>query len=162
VPFFTSLEINGPWQLFVAVQGATCDTWNFLVIDDRLAVLHHRDPSSYQGSVKGLPFARATRGVPAMRRENRTSRRCGESRRFLPRIGLGLGPHSGRACNISLFEFALQSAAIALGLGLPIPRRSRTTNRALDTAGSLIVSAKTCATMMTTVCYRIAVLGETA
>ena len=56
--FFTSLKIDGSGQFFVAVQGATRDARDFLVVDDRLAVLNDSDPSSDQRDIKALPFSR--------------------------------------------------------------------------------------------------------
>src|SRR5260370_40612195 len=56
--FFTSLEIDRPRQFFVAVERATCDTGNFLVVDDGLAVLNHGDPSTEESDIEALPFSR--------------------------------------------------------------------------------------------------------
>src|SRR5713101_5932176 len=58
VAFFTSLEIDGSRQFFVAVERATRDTGNFLVVDDGLAVLNHGDPSTEESDIETLPFYR--------------------------------------------------------------------------------------------------------
>src|SRR6266481_822848 len=58
VPFFASLKINRSSQLFVAVQGAARDAWNFFVIDDRLAILNDGDPTPDQRDIEALPFSR--------------------------------------------------------------------------------------------------------
>jgi hypothetical protein len=61
VPFFTSLKINGPGQFFVAVQGATRDARDLLIVDDGLAVLNDGDPPSQKRDVEALPFSRLAR-----------------------------------------------------------------------------------------------------
>src|SRR6266446_7761229 len=58
MPFFTSLKIDGPRQFFMAVERATRDTGNFLVVDDGLAVLDHGDPSTEESDIEALPFSR--------------------------------------------------------------------------------------------------------
>src|SRR6516225_347486 len=58
VSVFTSLQIDRPWQAFLTIERAAGDARDFLMIDNRLAVLHYGDPSSDQGNVKGLPLVR--------------------------------------------------------------------------------------------------------
>ena len=67
VPFFTSLKIEGSGQLLAAIQRATRDARDFLVIDDGLAVLNDSDPSPYQRDIEAQPFPgwRGSSGVGA-------------------------------------------------------------------------------------------------
>src|SRR5258708_26754026 len=59
--FFAALQIYRAGQAFVAVQRTAGDSRNFLLINYRLAVLHHRHASPNQRNVIGLPFVRLTR-----------------------------------------------------------------------------------------------------
>ena len=43
-------------QLFVAVESTSRDSWNLLMIDDGLTILHNGNGSSDQGDIEGLPF----------------------------------------------------------------------------------------------------------
>src|SRR5260370_27093342 len=58
VSFFAALKIDGTWQFFVAVEGATGDTGNLLIVDNGLAILKNGDHSPNHRYVEVLPFSR--------------------------------------------------------------------------------------------------------
>jgi len=58
---FAALEVDGAWQLLVAIESAASDAWNLFMVNDSLTVLFNRDGSPDQGNVKGLPYVSLTR-----------------------------------------------------------------------------------------------------
>src|SRR5215469_1910263 len=62
---FTSLQIDGSGQSFMAVQCAAGDPWYLLFINNRLTVLHNRHHAANEGDVVGLPLSRT---APLFRR----------------------------------------------------------------------------------------------
>src|SRR6266542_4044929 len=61
VAFFTTLEVDRPRHFFVAVQRATRDARNLLIVDDCLTILDHGDPPPDQRDIEALPFSRLAR-----------------------------------------------------------------------------------------------------
>src|SRR4029077_4139335 len=72
---FAALQIYRAGQAFAAVQRATGDSRNLLVINYCLAVLHHRHASPNQRNVIGLPFVCLTRQF--RRRHNKSINAAG-------------------------------------------------------------------------------------
>ncbi len=52
-----TLKVNRPRQLFVAVESASRDSGDRLVIDDGLTILHNRNGASHEGDIEALPFS---------------------------------------------------------------------------------------------------------
>src|SRR5690242_12841307 len=52
-----TLKINWAGKFFVAIQCAASNAGNFLIVDDRVAVLHDGDKSADECDVKSLPNA---------------------------------------------------------------------------------------------------------
>ena len=61
VPLFASLQVDWSGHSFVAVEGAACNSRDFLVVDYGLAILYHGDHSPDQRDVEALPFSRLAR-----------------------------------------------------------------------------------------------------
>ena len=55
------LKINRPRQFFMAVEGPARDTRDFLLVDDRLAILDDRHEPTNKRDVEGLPETRTPR-----------------------------------------------------------------------------------------------------
>src|SRR5208282_2073001 len=53
----TTLKVDRTRQLFVAVEGASRDSWNLLAIDDGLAILHNGNGSSGKSDIEALPIS---------------------------------------------------------------------------------------------------------
>ena len=51
-----TLKVDRPRQLFVAVESTSRDSWDLLVVDDGLTILHNGNGSSDKGDIEGLPF----------------------------------------------------------------------------------------------------------
>ena len=67
--FFTALKIDRAWQSFVAVQRATGDTGNFLVIDDGAPILYHGYRAAHERDVEALPLPGIARHFRRRRNE---------------------------------------------------------------------------------------------
>ena len=75
VVIFASLKIDWSRQLLVAIQRASRDARNLLLINNRRPVLDYRDRPSLQSDVKALPFTRLARHLRLRRDETVDSAR---------------------------------------------------------------------------------------
>src|SRR5579864_7685127 len=89
VPLFAALHVNGARQSFMTVQRATGDPRNFLIVDDRPAILGHADHSPDQRDIEGLPFPGLTRKFRGRRQETVDSTDA-PARGLVGRVGLDL------------------------------------------------------------------------
>src|ERR1019366_9166436 len=55
-----TLKVERP-RHFVAVESTYLDSWDLLVIDDGLTILHNGDGSPDHDNIKALPFSRPAR-----------------------------------------------------------------------------------------------------
>src|SRR5436309_1716355 len=89
VPFFTTLKVDRPGHFFVAVQRATCDSRNLLIVDDCLTILNRGDPPPDQRDIEALPFSRLASHFRGRCQETVHSARM-VTGRFLDGLGFNL------------------------------------------------------------------------
>src|SRR5437867_1356356 len=89
VSVFAALQVDRSRQFLVAVKSATSDTRNFLIINNRLAILDHCDHSSNQRNIETLPVSWLARQFG--RRSQETVHSAGMmTGRFLDGVGFNL------------------------------------------------------------------------
>ena len=86
---FTALKVDRPWQFLVAIESATGNTRNFLILNDGPTILDHSDHSPEQRNIEALPFPWLT-GLFGGRGQETIHSAGMMARRFLDGVGFNL------------------------------------------------------------------------